>query len=174
MRAPCSDRFEVLEGEGAVEVGVDGDHVDPHVPVGCGALHEVLARQAPQPAQLRRRHCRLRDAGDEGATCLDLDEDEGGVRERDDVELTLAQAQVAFDDLPAAGDQMLGGEVLPALPSSEVVISATRRRRGGAAGPCRGGSAAAPITRAAPREPSWREACGVGPCQLGPCRGAEG
>ena len=134
-RAPCSDRFEVLEGEGAVEVGVDPDDVDAHVAVRGRTLHEVLPGKAPQTAQLRRRHCRLRDPGDERATCLDLDEDERGVREGDDVELPLAQAQVAFDDLPSAGDQMLGDEVLPRLPSSEVVISATRRRRGGATGP---------------------------------------
>src|SRR5699024_8753641 len=51
--------------------------------------------------------------GGGGATVLDLDADGGGVGQRHDVQLALIQAQVALDDLPAAGAQVLGGEVLP-------------------------------------------------------------
>ena len=51
--------------------------------------------------------------GGAGPAGLHLDEDEGGAVDGDDVELAVAGARVALEDLPArrgeaAGDQLLG------------------------------------------------------------------
>lgn len=43
---------------------------------------------------------------------LDLDEDEGAAVAGDDVELAVAGAGVALDDLPAGGGETVGNEVL--------------------------------------------------------------
>ena len=46
------------------------------------------------------------------AAGLDLDEDEGAAVEGDDVELAVAGAGVALDDLPAGGGEPGGDEIL--------------------------------------------------------------
>ena len=89
--------------------------------------------------------------------------------ERDDVELAPARAVVALDDLEAAPDQVLGGELLTALAEREDGGRWSRRGRrwsGGVAlrdatpARVRGGSRAVPILRRAParRKQNWNAA----------------
>lgn len=75
-------------------------------PGGGEAAHAALLARSDR---MRRP---LRPGGGPGAAGLDLDEDERGAVAGDDVELAVAGAGVAVDDLPAGGGKSLGDELL--------------------------------------------------------------
>ena len=101
---------------GAVEGDADGVEADLGVEREVAVRGHPGGREAADPLLLAAVDREDRALGAEGralAPGLDLDEDEGAAVAGDDVELAVAGAGVALDDLPAgggepAGDQLLG------------------------------------------------------------------
>src|SRR6188474_2276146 len=90
----------------------DGIEADPAVADCVAVFGHPGGGEAPHPqllAPVDAEHGPLGPVGRAGPPCLDLDEDQGGAVQGDDVELAVAGPGIALDDLPAGGDQ-LGGD----------------------------------------------------------------
>lgn len=88
-----------------VEADSDGVEADLGVVAEAAAFAHPGGRQTADAellAPVDREYGSLRSAGRAGAAGLDLDEDERLAIEGDDVELAVAGARVALDQLPAA------------------------------------------------------------------------
>src|SRR5690242_2887296 len=99
----------------------------------AAAKREVLLGRPADPRLFDGRHRFDRRATRERAPDLHLDEDEDAAIERDEVDLAAAAAEVAFEDMVAAGDEEIGGRALAAAAD----------RSGGSAAPAFHGSAPA-------------------------------
>ena len=101
---------------GAVEGDADGVEADLGVgAAGRGARPSRRWRAGGPGAACGRSTARIGRSGPKavpGAAGLDLDEDEGAAVAGDDVELAVAGAGVALDDLPAGGGEAVGDELL--------------------------------------------------------------
>ena len=100
---------------GAVEGDADGVEADLGVGREVAALGHPGGGEAAHAALLAAVDREDRALGAEGgalAAGLDLDEDEGAAVAGDDVELAVAGAGVALEDLPAGGGEPAGDELL--------------------------------------------------------------
>ena len=112
----CARRRPALAG--AVEGDADGVEADLGVARdGRGARPSRRWRGGGRGAACARSTARTGRSGPNAAPCaagLDLDEDEGAAVAGDDVELAVAGAGVALEDLPAGGGEAAGDELLGA------------------------------------------------------------